>query len=411
MLELLLCSLFTIFPDYLYRRYSQGKRLGHEINLYSVWYELRYGITACLMLTVALITVIFYHHPGSTNVTAVFRTIPILPEINGRVEEVFVGVSGDVKQGDPIVKLDSARQEASLDVAKQRIAEVEAGIVVAKSDIAKAEGQIQQAQSALDNARDELSRKQELSQRNANVVTQRELERLQLTVAEKQGALSAAQAAKDAAVLRVSTLLPAEKESAAAALRQAQVELDKMVIRAGVEGRIEQFTMRKGDYVNPFMRPAGVLVPKGAGRGSLVAGFGQIEGQVLKKGMIVEASCVSKPWTIIPMVISYVQDYIASGQFRASDQLVDVSRLAAPGTITVFLEPLYDGGLEGVLPGSSCFANAYSNNHEKLASPDIGLGSWIYLHIVDTVGIVHAMLLRLQTLLLPVKQLVLSGAH
>ena len=56
MLELLLCSLLTILPDYLYRRYVQGKRLGREITLFSVWFELRWGITACLMLTVALIT-------------------------------------------------------------------------------------------------------------------------------------------------------------------------------------------------------------------------------------------------------------------------------------------------------------------------------------------------------------------
>jgi hypothetical protein len=36
MLELFLCSLFTLLPDYLYRRYRQGKRLGKEITLYSV---------------------------------------------------------------------------------------------------------------------------------------------------------------------------------------------------------------------------------------------------------------------------------------------------------------------------------------------------------------------------------------
>ena len=28
MLELLLCSLLTVVPDYLYRRFVQGKRLG-----------------------------------------------------------------------------------------------------------------------------------------------------------------------------------------------------------------------------------------------------------------------------------------------------------------------------------------------------------------------------------------------
>ena len=63
MLELLFCSLLTIFPDYLYRRFAQGKRIGKEITLFSVWFELRWGIIACLMLTIGLITVIFYNHP------------------------------------------------------------------------------------------------------------------------------------------------------------------------------------------------------------------------------------------------------------------------------------------------------------------------------------------------------------
>ena len=58
MLELLLCSLLTVLPDYLYRRYAQGKRFGKEITLYSVWFELRWGIVSCLMLTIALITTV-----------------------------------------------------------------------------------------------------------------------------------------------------------------------------------------------------------------------------------------------------------------------------------------------------------------------------------------------------------------
>ena len=50
MLEIILCSLVTILPDYLYRRYRQGKRFGHEITLYSVWFELRFGIIGCLKI-------------------------------------------------------------------------------------------------------------------------------------------------------------------------------------------------------------------------------------------------------------------------------------------------------------------------------------------------------------------------
>src|SRR5258705_1834910 len=114
MLELLLCSLLTIFPDYLYRRYRQGKRIGQEITLYSVWFELRFGIIACLMLTVALITMIFYYHPSTSSATLYYRTIPIVPEVAGRVAEVLVDVSPSVNHGDGLFRVDNAKPVAAL---------------------------------------------------------------------------------------------------------------------------------------------------------------------------------------------------------------------------------------------------------------------------------------------------------
>src|SRR6202007_710996 len=99
------------------------------------------------------------------------------------------------------------------------------------------------------------------------------------------------------------------------------------------------------------------LIPEGAGRQMLQAGFGQIEAQVMREGMVAEATCISKPWVIIPMVITSVQDYIASGQFRGGEQLIDPQNIARPGTMLVYMEPLYKGGLEGVTAGSSCIVN------------------------------------------------------
>ena len=110
MLELMICSLVTIVPDYLYRHYRQGKRFGREITFFSVWYELRWGITGCLMLTISLITMIFYFHPSTTSAAIYFRTVPILPEGSGRVAEVNVGFTAEVKQGDVLFRLDSSKQ-------------------------------------------------------------------------------------------------------------------------------------------------------------------------------------------------------------------------------------------------------------------------------------------------------------
>lgn len=409
MLELFLCSLLTIFPDFLIRRFAQGKRLGREITIYSVWYELRYGITACLVLTVTLITLIFYFHPATSNVTAAFRTVTILPEKNGRVVEVFAKLNQKVKAGEPLFRLDSAEEEAALETARRRVAEIDAQAEVAKMELAAADGKISQAEAAYMQAQDELDTKTELMKRNANVVTTRELERLKVAADGREGAVREALAYKEVLQTQIKTLLPAQKASAEAALAQAKVELDKTVVRAGVTGLVQQFALRAGDVVNPMIRSAGILVPTEDRRIGFIAGFLQIEAQVLKVGMIAEATCAAKPLTIIPMVVTEIQDVIASGQVRSTDQLIDATQLSRPGTLTVYLEPLYPGLIDDIPPGSSCIANAYTNNHEELASPDISKGRWVYLHLIDTVGLVHALLLRLQAILLPIQTLVLSG--
>lgn len=409
MFELMFCSLLTIVPDYLYRRYAQGKRFGKEITFFSVWYELRWGITGCLMLTISLITMIFYFHPTAESAALYFRTVPILPEGSGRVEEVKVGFSAQVKQGDVLFTLDSSKQQAALETAKRKIAEIDASLVAAKSDVVKAEAQTQEAKANYQQAKDELDTKAELQRRNPGIVAQRDIDKLQVLVDQRQAGIDAATAAGQSAALQVSTLLPAQKASAEAALAQAQVDLDKTIIRAGVDGRVEQFLLRRGDLVAQIMRPAGILIPEGAGRKSLQAGFGQIESNVIKEGMVAEASCISKPWVIIPMVVTSVQDYIAAGQVAGGQQLIEAQNAVRPGTILAFLEPLYKGGLDGVTPGSSCIVNAYTSNHEEISAKDTSTSRAIALHVVDGVGLVHALLLRIQALLLPIKTLVLSG--
>jgi multidrug resistance efflux pump len=362
------------------------------------------------MLTVAVITTVFYNHPSTSKATAFFRTVPIAPEAVGRVAQVYVGFSGRVAQGEPLFRLDSARQEAELEVARRKLVEIDAALIVARTDIVAAEGKAQEAKGAYQQAVDELVTKQELQRRNPGIVAQRDIERLEVAVSQRAGALEAANAATQSAQARVVSLLPAERASAEAALTQAQVELDKMVVRAGVTGRIEQFSLKPGDIVNPMMRPAGLLIPEESGRRGVQAGFSQLEAQIIRPGMIAEVACVSKPWTIIPMVVTQVQDYIAAGQIRAGEQLFDAQQVTAPGTLLVFLEPLFENGLDGVTPGSSCVANAYSSNYDKLATPGIGTGRRFALHAVDALGLVHAMLLRINVILLPIKTLVL-GSH
>ena len=266
MLEIILCSLVTVLPDYLYRRYRQGKRIGHEITLFSVWYELRFGIITCLMLTVALITMIFYFHPSTTSATLYYRTVPIMSETIGRVAEVHVELqrarqegrrdfqAGQLKAASGAADGQDARSPKSMPPCCRR-----------RPIFSRRKVSFRKRRAALQQAPDELDVKRELQKRNPGIVPQRDIEKLEVAVAGRQGSLDAATASKQSAMIRVSALLPAEKASAEAALAEAQVDLDKTFIRAGVDGRVEQFVLRPGDIVNPMIRSAGVLIP-GRGR-------------------------------------------------------------------------------------------------------------------------------------------------
>ncbi len=283
-------------------------------------------------------------------------------------------------------------------------------MTVAKSQLAEAEGRIVQARGALKQADDEYQTRAELMRRNPSAISQREVDRAQVAVDTAQGAVDAAVAGKAAVQSQIDFALPAQKASAEAAHREAEVARDKALVVAGTDGIVQQFALRPGDVVNPMLRPAGILIPDRRVTG-LIAGFNQIEAQVMKVGMIGEVACSSVPFSVIPVVVTQIQDVIASGQVRPTDQLVDAQQFAQPGTITAYMEPLYEGQFDSLPQGASCIANAYTSNHDALQDPSIGAFHAFVLHAIDATGLVHAALLRLQALILPVRTLVLSGGH
>lgn len=410
MLELTLCSMLTILPDYLYRRFAQGKRFGREITLFTVWYELRWGITLCLLLTVTLITTIFYFHPATTAVNSVFRTVTILPETSGRVAETFVESNQRVNTGDPLFRLDDSQQKAEVETAQARISELEAERVGVVAELAQAEAGIAQAVANLRQAQDEYDVRAELQTRNSSAISEREVEQALVRVQAQEASLAAAEATRDAVQAQLDIELPARLTTAKTELAQAQVALDRTLVVAGTDGIVQQFALRPGDVVNPMLRPAGILVPDRRVTG-LMAGFGQIEAGVMKVGMIGEVTCLAKPLTIIPMVVTEIQDVIATGQVRATDTLIGVEQFSRPGTITVLMEPLIEGQLDGLPQGSNCIANAYTSNYEALQDPNISSFRAFVLHAIDATGLVHGMIIRMQAIMLPMQTLVFSGDH
>ena len=307
--ELLLSAMLTLLPDYLFRRYVQGKRIGHEITLFSVWYELRWGIVSCAALAITLATVIFYFHPAATNVISAFRTVSVISDRPGRVAEVFVENNQRVRAGDPLFRLETLREEAAAQTAQRRIAEIDAALVEATIELKVIQGTIFSAEAALREARDDLRRRQAIFDRNPVSISEQEIVRLQSIVEQREGDLDVATARRDAIQTNLNYVFPAQRERAEAELAQAQVEIDQSTVLAGTNGTLEQFALRKGDIVSPVLRPAGILVPENSGKERFVAAFPQISAQVVRTGMVTEISCPSRPLAVIPMRVVEIQEF------------------------------------------------------------------------------------------------------
>ena len=313
-----------------------------------------------------------------------------------------------MKAGEAIFRLDTTRQEAAAQTAQRRIAEIEAALGLAATDIASATARVQAAEADLAQATRDLERRLELAERNNTVVSEQELERLETAMSAAESQRAATLAALDGAKLRQTTLLPAQLETARAALTEAETEISKSTVFAEVDGTVLQFLLKPGDVVNPILRPAGILVPDVTGQGRFIAAFGQISASVLKPGMLVEITCASKPLTIIPMIVDDVQGAIAAGQFRPGDTLLDQQDRARPGTVTAFLAPIFPKHLDGIPPGSSCVGVAYTSRATEIDAGEITGFSALVARIVDGMGIANAIVLRAQAILLPVKTLVFN---
>jgi multidrug resistance efflux pump len=339
---------------------------------------------------------------------SVFRTVTVMTEDVGRVDEVYVGVNERVTAGQPLFRLDSSRQEAEVKTAEAKVAQLRADEVSGRADLARAEADIARARASLQQAQDEFDTRAELFKLNPDAVAERDVETAQVNVEAEQAALIAAQAARDAVKAQLEVEIPAQIATAQSELERAQVLLDRTLITASTDGVLQQFAVRPGDILNPMLRPAGILVPDARVTG-LFAGFSQIEARVIKPGMIGEVACIAKPWEIVPMVVTEVQDVVAGGQIRATDQLIGIEQIVKPGSITVLLEPLYEGALDDLPRGSSCIANLYTSFHEEMQAPGVGGLQAFGLHALGSVGLVHALILRIQAVLMPFKMLVFSG--
>ncbi len=164
---------------------------------------------------------------GATSVTAngyvVARTkASVSAKIAGRLAYLSVSEGSIVRRGDVIARLDNADYEAAVAQAQANIASADATVIEARSD--------------RDQLVREANRTSEIRTRNANLISQQDVEVATSRAAQADARLNAAEA---------------RKRSAEAGLRMAQANSDNTIIRAPFAGTVLRKDAEVGEVVAP----------------------------------------------------------------------------------------------------------------------------------------------------------------
>lgn len=187
------------------------------------------------------------------------------PRISGYVDQIYVRDNEDVKAGHPLIHINvqdyqaKARQaQAQIEVAKAEAANATAAIDEQAAAVEQSHAQFMAADSDARAARNEVLRYEPLSRTGAE--TQEKLTSLRTTAAKYEANAKAARATWVQNQRHIVTLQTqvqqarAQAEGAQAELDADSVSVDAAVVRAGVDGRVGDRSVRLGQYVQPGTR-------------------------------------------------------------------------------------------------------------------------------------------------------------
>ncbi|MFW2850824.1 HlyD family secretion protein [Sphingomonas sp. TX0543] len=279
--------------------------------------------------------------------------VTVSPKVSGYVEKVFVADNQTVTAGQPLLQIDSrdynaqaAQSRAQIDVANANAAGVRAQIGEQQADIARAQADLVAARADAAFAHNEVSRYQPLAATGAE--TRERLSQLKSQATQADAKVAAARAAVVSARRRVGTLQAqvkqalAQGEGARAQLAAADTNVGATLIRAAINGRIGNKTVRQGQFVQAATRLMTVVPVRGL---YIDANFKETQLGLMRVGQPVSVRVDALPGVEIPGRVASVSPGTgaqfsilppqnATGNFTKIVQRVPVRIAISPGPET-----------------------------------------------------------------------------
>ncbi len=213
-------------------------------------------IVAAVVLIVAAVAGFGYwrdsrQYVSTDNAYVQANQAEIASQVTGPVAKVYVRDQQAVKAGDPLFEIDPGNYQLALEKARAQLELARQGMSQESAGIASAQAVLAQRQAEAVNARGTYNRNQELLK--SGFLSPQGIENSRTLLATAEAAVKAAEAgvAQARSALGRGGDQNAAVQAAAAALKQAELDLSRTRVTAPTDGVVANFSLQPGSTVTP----------------------------------------------------------------------------------------------------------------------------------------------------------------
>jgi multidrug resistance efflux pump len=328
------------------------------------------AILGGILLLSALILTMNYNHPYTERAQMITVTVPIIPEVQGRVIKVTQNSNKLLKKGDFLFKIDPTVYQSRVNVIKAEIESAEQNVKKLEAQLTSQNADIQQYKANRDLALKDANRYRDGSRNKLmSPFTDQEVVTAQQHYLSAEAQWRSAQAKRDQTAAQLDAMVNGENASVyrlKSSLKEAMYNLDKTVVRAPEDGYVTQVLLKPGMFLRTLpLRPAMVFVPKQSG--DIYAAFRQNSALRLRAGEKAEVVFDGLPGQVFSGTVKQILPVVANSSYQAQGNLQGINQNATLDGVyaDIVLDPNMD--IEKLPSGSMAQAAVYSEHFEGLS--------------------------------------------
>lgn len=271
--------------------------------------------------------------------TTAYQTADVRPQVNGIIDEVLFVEGNDVKQNQPLYRINTDNYVTSIASGEAAVLQAQANVATAQANNANAIAELSSREALLAQAVDDFERLKGLVEIDA--ISKQQYDQAQTQVRTAQAAVQSAQAAVGQTQAGIESA-KASIQTAKSGLNASTLDLNRTIVRAPISGRTDRSSVTAGTLISAGQSDPLVSISR---LDPIYVDISQSSSELLKMRQQISEGKAQAGLNTVELVLEDGSVYPIKGELSLSEAKVDES------TGAVTLRALFSNTNNTLLPG------------------------------------------------------------